>query len=325
MALPPLTSARVLPEEEVFRLADLVSELLLPQFRDAFIRAIRKTSAGTDTSALAAALERQDVEGALAAVPWAVLSEELGPLYSGASPLLLSSMRSGAEIGTRLLPQFARVDSFTSFDVIQPRAVAWLEQHGAENIADLTLESRAGLRRLLISAFDEPLSIRETVRGFREILGAPQVQGLVGVTSGQAEQLTEKMLAYAEDPDLSVDQIQGLVNRDHRRMISRRAEVEAQTEIKTAGNEAQMQVWENAVDLGKINIRGLRENFAGDQFEGKGEKRQDFAERPPLHMSCFCQLRAVTLSPGVYGIEWVTRIRGVCPRCQRMDGKIAGQ
>lgn len=313
---------RMLPEAELFRELDKLFNALAPDISRALQGALRSIGDETDLAVLEAAIRRKDWAEALDSVPWQNLEPGVLHLYKEDGPVG-AALKHGHELGLKLLPGAGSGStpppiSFAPYDYtkLSGTAQSYLEENGAALVKQITEESRSGMRKLLVEAYGpESKSKVATARELRDILNQKQVNGLIGVTERDAERLAKKMREWAEDPSLSVKQIQGRANRLHAKMIRQRANLIADTELQDAGNEGQVQLWKQRTEAGEIRVLGLEAFFVSET----GER----ARRPIIHPRCQCSQRLRRVGPGVYIREWVTRIRGVCPRCQAFDGKRA--
>lgn len=303
---------RQLPEESLLRELDLAAALAIPEIRKAFLAGVRKLIEKTKSSQWETALYYGDVSYALEAVPWEKLGEVLTEVLTDDSRLVETYLR-GARLGQKLAPGAPPVD----FARLAPKAITYIQAHGAQLVKDVTEETREGIRKLLTAAYKEPRSVAATAREIRAVLTARQANGLIGLTTKQGESLGKKIAAWVEDPDLSAKRIQQLIDREYRKQLKYRADLIAHTEAYNAGNEGTIEAWREMEREGKIRIVGLNAYFTSDL----GERLQ----RPGAHPRCFCvtKLRRHDKEREIYVREWVTRVVNVCRRCRAFDKKLA--
>lgn len=311
-------------------LADAEAARLARVFREAFAT----VASQTDLDRLQAALRRGDLLGAVEAIPWAKLPPALLRAFDpNTTPALLRALDTGNGLGLRLIPGGGPPPPADPGRLYE-RAAAYLQRHGAAKVVEISDQTRGAMRDLLAGAYREPRSVSGTARSLREVLDAKQVNGLIGIRRAQVGPFLAKLQAWTDNPDLSAARIQLLANREHAKLVKQRCLTIAQTELYDAGNEGLVQVWEELRDDGQLVVRGLRQDFVSEPVELKdraGNVRQEVyrAPRAPLHVKCYCSHRlkrigSDVLGRPVYAVEWVTRVVGVCPKCEAMRRKLAG-
>lgn len=310
---------RDVPEAEILAALDAAAMEAAPEVRALFREAIAAIIKETDFAQWSAALEFGDVEFAVRSVPWHRVQEILGAVFGKDGPLL-RALAEGVRIGAEMLPGLP-----VTFDDLAPRATAYLEHVGAERITAITAETRDGIRAVLKQTFGSPLSIAETRREIRSVLGVRQLNGLIGLRTEQADALNRKIVGWVDDPDLSAARIQQLIDREYARQLKDRADLIARTEAFDAANHGQTEAWREINREGRARIVGLESAFVSDEV---GERRLAYtALRPPLHPRCYCFSRLISREDdfgNVYYVrEWLARVVGACPRCRAMDGRLA--
>ncbi len=312
-----------LSDRQVLELIDLAAALAIPDVRRAFTAALRSALTPSVQHAFNAAVGSGDLEGALSAIPWEEFSTALQAVYGPDGPLV-KMFGAGSDLAARLVMPLIQPGESASlpltFQDYAPRALDYLQDRGLKLVTLVTEEARSALRAVLEAAFTDPMNTDATARAVRDVLQeAVQDGGLIGITTRQAETLNRYVESLAEDPDLSAEQIQQLVDRRHRKMVKQRATMIARTEAYNAGNQGMVDAWRALDDSGTVRIAGLDAEFVSDL----GER----AIAPEIHPSGYCTQRLVfwRFEEGVrvYVREWVTRVVGVCHRCHAFDGKRA--
>lgn len=215
-----------------------------PKLRRVFREAVEGLRDATDPDALAAALTAGLGDAAL---DWGVFAVGLQAMQ----PILLTVLVAGADVALdaaplAAIPEAARVA--LAFDLTNPAAVAWTQQHGAELVRGISDRSREGIRRILVEAFEDGLTADEQARRIRE---------LIGLTDRQAAQLENYRRTL---DDLTDDERETLVGRLYRRLIRDRAETIARTESIAAASAGQDLLWQEAVLRGDL-LAGEWERF----------------------------------------------------------------
>jgi hypothetical protein len=281
-----------------------------------------EVTAGIDAERLRrlrTALALGEVEAALDLIPWERMSPAMLPIWQDAEAhRLLETTLAGQRTGAALLPSPP-----PPLDPERLRALAMqhLQSVGASRVQNIADTTRSGLRRLLVDTYGQQQSVAAAAKDIRAILDAETFRGLVGLNPRQAAALAKRVNAWTADPKLSVKRVQQLALRERNRMLKARSKLIAQTEVYDAGNEGLVQIWREQAAAGGRPVKLGR--FIDRVGPRKGETVT--STRPPLHPGCYCMLRLVRSEDGEYYVpEWVARVVGACPRCEAMDGALAG-
>lgn len=129
-----------------------------------------------------------------------------------------------------------------AFDIANPEAIAWAEQHAAELVTDVTMEARAAIRTVVTDAFDAGMPPRETAKLIRASIG------LTERDAGAVMKRQLKMLADGVDPSVATAKAEKYAAK----LLRRRAETIARTETMRASNEGQAQLWKQAREKGLL-------------------------------------------------------------------------
>lgn len=190
-----------------------------------------------------------------------------------------------------------------SFDVTNEEAVAWIEQHAADRVVQITSETRLAIRGIVQSSFTERFTPVESAKRIKEVIGVTQRQATA--ISKYADSLKAQGHKAA-----TVDRLR---KQYHEKSLRYRAESIARTETIDASVAGQQQLWEQAIRAGNIGrnewiqewivtyddrtcpqCRGMAGKRArvGETFPGDGRG-------PSLHTRCRCAvvLRRITTEP----------------------------
>lgn len=213
-----------------------------------------------------------------------------------------------------------------AFDVaaIDAAAIDWIRTEGARLVVEITDETRKAISELVARAYQGRTSELQAVS--RAILR----DRLVGLTSAQTRALVawraklERAVRRAKVGDelhgLARRRIDALTRSEYRRKLRRRANLIAQTEAYTAGNEAQQRTIVEAVRQGTISkaeyvrqwvtrginvcprclaLRGKIAEIEGDGSmfvsdpvaSGTYQGQVIVIGRPTVHPGCYCGTR----------------------------------
>lgn len=221
-------------------------------------------------------------------------------------PLQTMAARTAA-VAVEELPRVAKGISRVAVEL---RANAWASRHAGDLITNVTRESQLAVRELAEQAILEERDVRRAARSIREVVGLNRQQAAA----------FDKFIQQAMDSDAhkSAAGVQQAIDREFARLVKRRADTLARTELWTAGQEGQREAWKEAADEGALDIRGLDDVFRSDL----GEE----LDGPLAHPGCFCSVRLRSIERnGVrfYVREWVVSVRNPCERCLAFKGKLA--
>lgn len=224
-------------------------------------------------------------------------------LASVADPIRAVATRS-ASLAVEELPRELRQISRTAVE-LRARFIA--QRQAGELVTNVTRESRAAISELAQQALQEGRDVYQTARTLKRVVGLNARQA-----SGFEKFITK---AIEDDRYKSAAGVQQAIDREYARLVGRRADVMARTELWQAGQDGQKEAWREAADEG-MPIEGLDSVFVsrtGEKLDG-----------PLAHPRCDCsaRLRAVVLKDGrrVYVREWVVSVRNPCPRCLAFKG-----
>jgi hypothetical protein len=312
-----------LSDRQILELIDLAAALAIPEVKRAFTASLRVTLTPEVQADFNAAVRLGNPEAALAVIPWDRFSAVIQEVYGPDGPLV-KMFGAGSDLAARLvLPLIPVAEAGglpLAFADYAPRALDYLQDRGLKLVTLVTEETREAMRSILETAFSDPMNTDTAARAIRDVLQeAVQDGGLIGITTRQAETLNRYIESLVDDPELSAEQIQQLVDRRHRKMVTQRSTMIARTEAYNAGNQGMVDAWKALDASGRVRIAGLDAEFVSDL----GER----AFAPEIHPSGYCTQRLVfwRFEEGtrVYAREWVTRVVGVCHRCHAFDGKRA--
>lgn len=281
----------------------------LPEFvtRTEFLALTLRTGYQRAVGIIQARIELRDLELALAAmrgsgatiatVLEAARAMELAPqVQPVANQTTRAAYLRGASQG---VPALSRIGVQLRFDVMNPHAAQFAATASSQLITSINDSQRDAVRALVEGAVGTGRTVQETARDIRNV---------VGLRPDQVDALG-KFRERLAGRDLTIDQVEGKVERYAKALLKQRGELIARTEILTAANRGQLELWREARRDGKLDNTwlkqwiltpdellcqycepmddfpvGLNESFASELGD---------VEHPPLHPNCRCTLGLV--------------------------------
>jgi HK97 family phage portal protein len=271
---------------------DRLLNRLEPSMRAAFLRAVQQTKANIDEEALNAALRIFDAAGASAAIPWDQFAASFG---AEATALLRQAAGEGGAVAARGLMQDLHV--LYRFDVLNPSAVQWAQQHAAKMVREITLNTEEAIRDLVTASMRGQMTWQQVSR---------QVHDIVGLHSRQALAVSHFEQRLREE-GVGAERLALRVERYAAAQLRLRSDNIARTEILTASNAGQIIAWDQAEMQGLLDrqttfkvwivadderLCELCEPLDGEEVALHGTFPGGL-QAPPLHPSCRCAVGLV--------------------------------
>lgn len=297
-ALDLMLTGRAMAEEHRARTTsaiDAIASRLEPDLKSVFLDAVAAARDATDIDRIATLLLSGTIDQAAAAAGIQQLEASLGNL----TPILQAGFLGGGDYAARRL---ADAGIAISFDLVNPRAVAWAEQYAGDLITSIGEETRAGVRTLIAASIEDGISPRDTARRLRDMVGLTVRQQ--DAVASMARRLHEQGL----DPEL----VERRTNRFAQAQLRYRADTIARTETMAAVNNGQDGLWVEAREQGLLDPNTTKrewvvtdddlldertcEPMAGQQVGLYEEFETPDGERlkvPPAHPRCRCTVRLV--------------------------------
>lgn len=284
--------------------------------RRAVIDAITALRQGITDAEVRAALESRSAVPIFESAAWIAFAKLLSSIFASDGPLRRTMDRAI----TRTLLSTPVVDPAAfSFEPVYERAILWLEREGARFVTNVTLGTKAAIRRITQESFAEPVGIREAARRLLKLKG-------FGLTVPQTRTLrlytTALMTGEIEgSAGLTSKQIDRLVQKRFNLMRKQRARLASHTEPANAGLAAQRELWDEAVLQQQLDVdlyvlqwvtrvirvcprcialNGKLAEIHGGLFTsrpiaggGKWNGIRIVIARPTVHPDCHCALRVV--------------------------------
>lgn len=215
------------------------------------------------------------------------------------------------------------------FRFVSQRATDYASTRSATLVRQIDESNRLAIREVITRAFTEPRTVDETARALRHIVG------LHPRWARAVERFNEKNLVRLVREGMSSRQAQETANRMteryRKKLIRRRAEMIARTEIQQAQNYARQTSWEATESLGLVDPRSEKEwrtalatsrygppcdvcaplNGTRVPWNGVFDNGRSM---PPAHPNCRCTAVLIPPTRGLTGLPsqnmqpWIDRL-----------------
>ncbi|MFA5354955.1 MAG: phage minor head protein [Thermodesulfovibrionales bacterium] len=284
-----------------WRKALQIADKHTPDVDRVFTHAVRDLRRTIDPKPLKEALSRGDTLAAINSIPWQHFSQDLQGLKLEYQQIFRDG---GAQAAKSVPPMKRKVHktfypldkAYTELDVqyvsdlMDPRAVKWVNEFGAERIRYIDQETRAGVKAIL----DESLSEGQTVQW-----QAQQIRELIGLDPRRGKAYYARLKGLQQS-GLSTEKIQAQIQAYGRKLLRDRADTISRTETMTALNEARRESWIQARDKGYLPGHWVMEwltkpddrlclicqGMDGDRAELEGQFKDGASL--PKHPRCRC-------------------------------------
>ncbi len=173
-----------------------------------------------------------------------------------------------------------------SFDVLNPRSVAWAQKHCAKLVREVTKETRSGIKEIIRRGIKEGKAMPAIAKKIRPLVGLTERQ-MMAVANREEWLIMNR-------PELSAREVSRRTDVYARRMHRRRADMIARTESAFAVDEGTLQGYEQE-EVKEVDIL-LGPSACDDCVELAGKNPYKIAEAHgvlPAHPQCECCFAAV--------------------------------
>jgi hypothetical protein len=212
----------------------------LAAFRRAWAAWVSGLQAALDAGAARAAIQRGDLAAAVATIDWPAQGERLRLLLA---PVLLAAARAGLRVAADQLPTLLGRDAAglaIRFDLLNPLALAAVDQVGAALVTGVTDTTRAALRAAIRRGLAGGEDIPTIARRIRPLIG------LAGPAATAYQNYLAGLEAEALLGRLTAAQVAARAGRYADRLHRQRATLIARTETLRASNLGQQLLWQQA-------------------------------------------------------------------------------
>lgn len=276
----------VKPEDPEWRLLHRVADSRLDKVKKAFLLAIAVTQDKVVMARMAEALQNGDLASVENMIDWAafgvgfgVVRETFREIVDEVGKATARGLSEKLKVGLR-------------FDLLNPRAVEFINQHTGELITQITEESRQAIRAIIRQAFEE---------GGHPYQQARKIIQHIGLTERQSRAV-ENFRRRQLEAGVSRTEADRRAEAYAKRLLRDRAENIARTETMMASNEGQREAWRQATEQGLIDEAEMEREWIvtpDDRLcpiclvmDGKrapiGGTYENGSGGPPLHPRCRC-------------------------------------
>lgn len=254
-------------------------------------RALNRTLANVPMDRIRAVLAASTPQAAADAVArLASLSPGLAELREAAERALGQATAAGAVVEAGRLG--------FSYQVVPERAILWAQRSAGDLVVAVSGPTRDAIRATVVTALESGYGIPETAKAIRQVVGL-HPRWAQAVRRAHAEALAQGSSPEAADR---------MAQRNRARLVRRRAENIARTEIMRATNEGSHSAWHTAQALGLWgDVEPIREwliandertcpicrPLGGVQVTGLDSTFPGGVVMPPRHPSCRCRVIVV--------------------------------
>lgn len=209
----------------------------------------------------------------------------MGCLVAGANVAAITTPKSLIRTARAKSPRLT-----FRFDRTNPQAVSWAKQHAGELVTDVTDQTRRAIRKIITRAFTENIPPRQAAILLRKVVGLNERQ----------EEALDKIRRTMQGDEVPLSKMNARLAKHADRMVRERSLMIARTETIRASNEGQTQLWQQAVDAGKLprSVQRVWITTEGacpeicEPLEGKRAPLTGAFENkydsPPAHPGCRC-------------------------------------
>lgn len=278
----------VKPEDPEWKLLHRVADSKLDRVKKAFLLAIAATQEKVVVTRMAEALQAGDLASVENMIDWGTFGAGFGVVKDVFREIVDEVGKATA----RELSKKLKVE--LRFDLLNPRAVEFINQHTGELITQITEESRQAIRAIIRQAFEE---------GGHPYQQARKIKQHIGLTERQSRAVENLRRRLIED-GVSKTKADKRAEDYAKRLLRDRAERIARTETMTASNAGQHLAWLDAKDKGMLPENFMKEYITTPDdrrcpycLEIDGQRKPIDAPfdtpygpkmHPPIHVSCRC-------------------------------------
>lgn len=250
--------------------------------------------AGMSRQRLAALLRDTPLSQIVDALPWSAFGRELQVLQATiADEALANALRTAGEFG---------IDTTMSFDLINPRALAWAEEHVGNLIVQVTAEQRAMVQQVVGNALRGGATVDDVAASLSRVIGLHDRYALA-VENAYQGTLT-RLIAEGSTASQAEAAAERLAAAYRQRLLQARARTIARTEILSAQNAGRQLGWQDAIAQGYADPNSTKVWVVDDPCDicadledeevGWDEPFSNGEQMPPAHPNCECTAILVT-------------------------------
>ena len=215
------------------------------------------------------------------------------------------------------------------FRFVSERATNYARTRSAQLVTSIDQSNRLAIRQVITSAFTGPRTVDQTARSLRQIVG------LHPRWARAVETFNDKNFRRLVRDGMSTDQAQAtadsMTDKYRRKLIRRRAEMIARTEVQQAQNFGREASWQATERAGLVDPRAMKEwrtaplgsrygppcptctELRGTRVPWNGTFANGYS-MPPAHPNCRCTAVLIPPSRGLTGLpsqnmgDWIAEL-----------------
>ncbi len=287
-------------------LLENLTKKLAPGVRDDFIKSVERLRGSVSIKALVDQIELRGPESIVDAIDW---NENERIQGNSLRKVTAAAMVAGVDrMGRAFRGQIRRINPAfkvieIAFDGNSTAIQSFVQGQTGKLISDVNTVSRQAVKDVIARAISRGETPREAAKFVRD-----QIMGLTPRQAKAVDNFKQRLI----DQGLSDNRVGSLTEKFSERQLKLRANNIAQTELTQAVNEAQMQVWDQAIDQGVLNRDKARKVWVTTpgtpdddcDFADGQTKRLDEAfdlgefgsfQSPPAHVNCLCDMTLIVV------------------------------
>ncbi len=205
-----------------------------PAIAEDFMAYVAGTLEATDWDEFLSAMERGDFASAANLIEWADYTPEAG---------IVAAFGAAAVHQSKYISEIAKVKY--AFDLKNPNALKWIEEHGAELVKQVDPGTKAALREVIYRGY---------FSGYTPQAQTEYIRGLVGLDerrAGAVDNLVRKLTERGRDPA----EIQRKAEKYSAKLLQQRAKTIAVNEASEASSRGQYLSTQDACHRGILDTR----------------------------------------------------------------------
>lgn len=281
-------------QQDFYRILHEIADRTQPRVRREFLGAIERLRGRVKLAKLEQAVLAGDALRVAQVLGLETLDRELQPLINE----LRDIFSTAAIASQQVLP--TAVQAQISFDLLNPESVHYLQNARFELVGQITKTTEAGVRQIVLDAFE---------RGGHPRVQARRIRDLIGLTPRQGIAL-QNYRALLESERRKPSQVESLAERYRKRLLTQRATNIARTETIRASNAGQQELWRQAAEQGLVDMQTAKRkwivtpddrlcpickaipamNKEGAAINQSFQTPIGLVQSPPAHPSCRCAM-----------------------------------
>lgn len=256
----------------------------------AILAAVGHIKDETSRAEVVRALESGDVQAAIDAVKFEVGEDLLADVVPATLRTLFEEVAGEARDSLS-----ERLGASVRFDIVNPSAVEFVREEGADLIREFGEASQEGIRTIV----EEMISSEVSPSRAADLI----VDSGIGLTENQADRVLRYREGLVEEDAWNAKEVDALTEAFSQRLLEERADVIAHTEEMRATREGNQELWGQAREQGLLGDDAVQEwqaetdpcdecaELDGEQVGLGQEFPKGGGKGPPLHPRCKCGLR----------------------------------